>query len=144
MTIGWGGECIALNVKWFFFFGELQIRYQWSTTWFMWDPTLVGEENEALFIRVWKPLPSRHIWKPWGKPKRKSPKRTISASGGFGPLQMVSELDNRWCASEEAEPRKGWTRGGVLARMLGPEEGWIVRSHIGWLGRWMKHSSWYP
>ena len=28
----------------------------------------------------------------------------------------------------------GWTRDGVPARTLGPERGWIVRSHIGWGG----------
>ena len=32
------------------------------------------------------------------------------------------------------ELRRGWTLGGVLARMLGLEGGWIVRSHIGWRG----------
>ena len=31
-----------------------------------WDPTSVGEENETFFIRVWKPLPSRRVLKPWG------------------------------------------------------------------------------
>ena len=25
------------------------------------------------------------------------------------------------CANEEAKPRKGWTRGGVPAKTLGPE-----------------------
>ena len=30
------------------------------------DPTSVGEGNEALLIRVWKPLPSRHILKSRG------------------------------------------------------------------------------
>ena len=42
-----------------------------------------------------------------GKPERESPKRTIFVSGGFGPLQMVSELDTERYASEEAVPRKG-------------------------------------
>ena len=42
-----------------------------------------------------------------GKPERKSPKRTISANGGLGLLQVVSEPDAGWCASEEAEPRRG-------------------------------------
>jgi len=27
-------------------------------------PTLVGEENETPFIRVWKPFPSRRVLKP--------------------------------------------------------------------------------
>ena len=51
-----------------------------------------------------------------GKPERESPKRTISASGRLGLLQMVSEPDTGWCASEDA----------------GPPRGWIVRPHIGW------------
>ena len=38
------------------------------------DATLVGEGNETFLIRVWKPLP------------RRVSKRTISASGGLGPL----------------------------------------------------------
>ena len=27
------------------------------------DPTLIEDENEAFFIRVWKPLPSRRVLK---------------------------------------------------------------------------------
>ena len=42
------------------------------------------------------------------------PKRTISASGGLGMLQMVLELDTERCASEDASSQRGW----------------IVRSHI--------------
>ena len=52
------------------------------------------------------------------KPERESLKRTISASGGLGWLQIVSELDTKRCASKDA----------------GPEGGWIVRLHIGWGG----------
>ena len=36
---------------------------------------------------------------------------------------MVSELDTRQCASEEAKPRREWTRGDVPARTLGPKGG---------------------
>ena len=36
-----------------------------------------------------------------------SPKRTISVSGGPGPLQMVSKLDTGQCASEDVVPPKG-------------------------------------
>ena len=54
-----------------------------------------------------------------GKPKRESAKRTISTSGELVLLQMVSEQ----------------TSGGVLAKTLGPQEEWIVRSHIGWRGK---------
>ena len=32
------------------------------------------------------------------------PKWTISASGGLELLQMVSELETEWCASEDAWP----------------------------------------
>ena len=42
------------------------------------DPTLVAEENEAFFIRAWKPLLSRHVL----KTLRGNPKKTISVSGG--------------------------------------------------------------
>ena len=49
---------------------------------------------------------------------RNGPKWTISASGGLGLSQMVSEPDT----------------GGVLARTLGPQREWIVRSHISWRG----------
>ena len=45
---------------------------------------------------------------------------------------MVSESNIERCASEKAEPRRGWTRGGVLVRMLGIEGGWIGGSHINW------------
>ena len=49
--------------------------------------------------------------------ERESPKRTIFASGGLGPLQMVSEPDT----------------GDVPARTMGFEGGGFGgRSHIGW------------
>ena len=90
-------------------------------------------------------------------PGRESLNRTISASGGFESLQMVSELDIGRCASEEVAPLRGWTRGSVPARTLGLEGGvlgcshqlqkgtstsedagleggWIMRSHIDWGG----------
>ena len=38
------------------------------------------------------------------KPEKKSPKRTISANSGLGPLQMVSEPDTERCVSEKAKP----------------------------------------
>ena len=49
---------------------------------------------------------------------RNGPKRTISASGGRRPLQMVSKPDI----------------GVVPARTLGLQGKWIVISHIGWRG----------
>ena len=46
---------------------------------------------------------------------RNGPKWTISASGGLEMLQMISESDTGWCASEDARSQGGW----------------IVRSHVG-------------
>ncbi|KAG7011174.1 CDPK-related kinase 5, partial [Cucurbita argyrosperma subsp. argyrosperma] len=43
-----------------------------------------------------------------GKPRRESPKRTISASSGLGLLQMISESSTERCASEDARPPRGW------------------------------------
>ena len=45
-------------------------------------------------------------------PERKSPKRTISASGGPGPLQMV---DTRQYARKDVGPKGGGLSGNVLA-----------------------------
>ena len=57
---------------------------------------------------MWKPFLSRHVLKTLsGSLKGKSLKRTISASGGFGLLQIVSEPNTGRCASEEAEPKGG-------------------------------------
>ena len=76
--------------------------------WFFLDFTLVGKENEAFLIRVWKPLPSRRVLKSFeGKPERESLKRTISAIGGLGLLQMLSEPDTRWWASEDVGSPRG-------------------------------------
>ena len=55
---------------------------------------------------MWKPLPNRRILKTFREPERESPKRTISASGEFGLLQMVSEPDTGRYASEDAGPRR--------------------------------------
>ena len=52
---------------------------------------------------------------------RNWPKWTISANGGLGQLQMVSELDTGRCASEDIELPMG----------VNCE---VVRSHIGWSG----------
>ena len=52
------------------------------------------EENENS-LRVWKSLSNVCVLKTEG---------TVSASGGLAPLQMVSELDTKQGASNEAEP----------------------------------------
>ena len=85
---------------------------------------MVGEENETLFIRVWKPLPSRHVL----KTLRESSKRTISASDGLGPLQMVLEPVTGRCASEEAILRRGVDMRQCASKDVGPRWG----SHIDW------------
>jgi len=38
--------------------------------WVLWDHTSVGEGNEVFLIRVCKPIPIRHVLKPWGKAQR--------------------------------------------------------------------------
>ena len=81
--------------------------------------TLVGEGNEAFFIRVWKSLPSRRVFKTVRLVVIcNGPKWTIFASGGHGLLQMILESDTERCVSEDA----------------GSSRGWIVRSYIGWRG----------
>ena len=56
------------------------------------DPTLVGEENETFFIRVWKPLTNRHVLKTLRR-SLQGKKMTLSTSGGLEILQMVSKPD---------------------------------------------------
>ena len=70
------------------------------------DPTSVGEGNETFFIRMWKLLHSKCVLKNLRKPKRENSKKTISASGGLEPLQMVREPGTEWCANKDIGPRK--------------------------------------
>ena len=57
-----------------------------------------GERN--IFIRVWKPLPSRHVLKTLRESsKGENPKKTISASGELRPLHL-----NRGSASSSLKP----------------------------------------
>ena len=67
-----------------------------------------------------------------GSPKE-SPKRTISTSGGFGALQMVSEPDTGRCASLLAVPRRGVDTRRCASKDTGPQRGVdLGRSHIDW------------
>ena len=59
------------------------------------------------------------------KLERETPKRTISASGGFGSLQMISESDTGRCVSLLTVPRRGIDTSGVPVIMLGLKWGWI-------------------
>ena len=43
-----------------------------------------------------------------GKPKRENPKRTISASGGLGLLQLVLEPGTERCVAEDTGLRRGF------------------------------------
>ena len=70
---------------------------------YLWDTTSVGEENEAFFIRTWKPFSSRRIL----KTSRESPNRTISSSGGLGLLQMISELELSDVPAKRLSPEGG-------------------------------------
>ena len=66
--------------------------------WIWWGPTSIGERNECKQGR-WA-LDGSRLCDPTtlykgvetlrGRPERESPKRTISASGGLGPLQIMS------------------------------------------------------
>ena len=45
-------------------------------------PHIGWRRERSILYKMWNPLPSRHFL----KTLRESPKRTISARGGFGPL----------------------------------------------------------
>ena len=90
--------------------------------------------------------------------KGKAQKRQYLASDGLGILEIVSEpdtrqcankeaesrreVDTRRCASEDAEPLRRWIgrvpyrleRETSASKDVGPQKGWIVRSHVGWRG----------
>ena len=51
-----------------------------------------------------------------GKPIRENPKRIVSASGGLGPLQIVSESNTGRFFSKEVEPRRGGGHQAVCQR----------------------------
>ena len=56
------------------------------------EPQGGGSHRLERGTNVWKPLPSRHVLKPWEKLGRKSPNRTISTHGRLGLLHLVSEV----------------------------------------------------
>ena len=63
-----------------------------------------------------------------GKPERENPKRTISASGGDGLLQMVSKPNTGRCASKDVGPRRGVDLVGVPHQL---EKGMSVSEDAG-------------
>ena len=84
----------------------------------LWDPTSVGEEeNKTFFIRAWKLLLSRPVLKTLkGSPKGKAQREQYLLAVGLGRY--------KWYQSQ--------IPGGVPARTLAPEGGWIMRSNINW------------
>ena len=75
---------------------------------YMWDSTSVGEENESLHIRVWKPFSNRRIFKPWGWRRY-----VMGQSGQY--LLTVDLGCYKWY--------QGQTPSGMLARTLDPKWG---------------------
>ena len=70
--------------------------------------TWLGTENNRITSFMFESLAIYVLWQENNcEIPRKNLKRTISASGGLGLLQMVSEPDIGQCASEDAEPRRG-------------------------------------
>ena len=65
-----------------------------------------GGEQNILYKGVETSLLQTHFENAEGKPKRKNPKKTISASGRLWLLQMVSEPDTERCAKGEAESQR--------------------------------------
>ena len=101
--------------------------YRKESRWRMWEPTSVGEENEAFFVRVWKLLPSRCILK---NLKGKAQRGQYLLAVDFGcykwyQSQTLGDVLARRLNLEGG----GWTLGSVPARTLGPEEGWIGGPH---------------
>ena len=86
---------------------------------FVQDPTLVGEENEAFFIRVSKPLPSSRVFKTLrGSSKGKTQRGQYLLVVGLGHY--------KWYQSQ--------TRGDVSTRRLSPEG--CGHEAVCWQGRW--------
>ena len=88
---------------------------------------MVGEENEAFFIRVWKPLASRRVLKTLrGSPKGKTERGQYLLAVGLGRYKWYQSQVSGDVPARRLNLEGGWTQGGVPARMLGSEEGWIV------------------
>jgi len=56
----------------------------------------------------------------------------MSASDGFGLLQMVSESDIERCASEEAKPQREVDTRWCINKDAEFQRGWIEESYIDW------------
>ena len=86
---------------------------------------MVGELNGALFIRMWKPLPSKYVLKTLkgsskGKVQGEQHPLVVglrhykwyqSKILGDVPARRLSlegEMDTRRCASKDARSRRGW------------------------------------
>ena len=107
------------------------------------DPTSVREENEASFIRVWKPLPSRRVLKTLkGSPKGKAQRGQYLLAVSLGRYKRYQSQTPGDLTTRRLNPKGGWTQGGVPARTLGPEGGelggptWIGEGNKCQRGRW--------
>ena len=80
------------------------------------NPISVGEGIKPFLLRVWKPL-SMCFKTLRGNPKEKAQRGQYLLAMGLGCYKWY----------------QGQSPGGVLAT-LGLQEGWIVRSYIGWRG----------
>ena len=83
--------------------------------------TSVGEKNESFFIKVLKLHLNKRVLKTFERKfERESLKKTISASNGFGLLQMVSKPDNGQYASKEGESQRGMDTRPCVNKDVGP------------------------
>ena len=89
--------------------------------------------NKTFFIRVWKPLSSRHVLKTLsGSPKGNTQRAQYLLTVGLGRYKWYQSKTQGDVSTRRPSPERGWTRDGVPTRTLGPKEGWIGGSHIDW------------
>ena len=79
-----------------------------------------------------------------GKSERESPKRTMSASGGLGLLQMISKLDIRRCASEETKLQRGVDTRRCASKDAELRRGWIGGPTLIGEGNECQQGRWAP
>ena len=103
------------------------------------DPTSVGEENEAFFIRVenktffirvWKSLPRRRILKTLrGSLTGRAQRGQHLLAVGLGCYKWYHSQKPNDVPTRRLSPEGGWTRGGMPARTLGPKGGGLEVPH---------------
>ena len=84
----------------------------------------IGEGNEAFFIRMWKPLPSRHVLKTLrGSPKGKAERGQYLLTVSLGCYKWYQSQTPSGVPARMLSPEGRWIPDGVPAKMLGPEGG---------------------